>query len=178
MIYEPAEDSFLLASCVSKEVKGKRVLDLCTGSGIQASTALKYGAKNVLAADIQEEAVEYVRKQGITAVRSNLFDNVKGEFDVIICNPPYLPKDNREDKKSARITSGGRKGDELILRVLRSSPKHLTPKGCVLLVVSSITPQNRIRVALRKNYFLKQVLAKQKLFMEQLEVWKLTLAPQ
>ena len=89
MIYAAREDSFLLAKYVNKFSKGK-VLDLGTGSGIQAEAALKH-TKNVLAVDINKEAVNYVKKKGIKAKVGNLFSEIDKKFDLIIFNPPYLP---------------------------------------------------------------------------------------
>ena len=94
MIYEPREDSELLQKWVKKLVTGK-VLDMGTGSGIQAKTALK-NTKDVLAVDINQECVEFVKKQGIEVRQSNLFSNVEESFDRIIFNPPYLPEDMEE----------------------------------------------------------------------------------
>ena len=63
MIYEPREDSYLLAQQVKKFAKGK-VLDIGTGSGIQAETATKNGA-DVLAVDIDKECVNNALKKGL-----------------------------------------------------------------------------------------------------------------
>ena len=52
MIYEPAEDSYLLVEEVRKRARGKKVLDVGTGSGIQARAAYSAGAREVLAVDI------------------------------------------------------------------------------------------------------------------------------
>ena len=52
MIYEPREDSYLLQKYVKKYSKGKYFLDIGSGSGIQAKTAIKAKAKSVLATDI------------------------------------------------------------------------------------------------------------------------------
>ena len=57
MIYEPREDSFLLQKYVKKYSKG-RVLDMGTGSGIQALTALEK-TKCVVAVDINEETLQF-----------------------------------------------------------------------------------------------------------------------
>ncbi|MBR9703265.1 methyltransferase domain-containing protein, partial [Candidatus Woesearchaeota archaeon] len=65
MIYEPEDDSFILESVVKKIVSAenpKFVLDLGTGSGIQALAASESGAKKVLAVDINPEAVACVNK--------------------------------------------------------------------------------------------------------------------
>ena len=70
MIYKPREDSYLLKKYVEKYSKGKKVIDIGAGSGIQAETALKMGAKKVIASDIDKEAVEYCKKNGINAVVS------------------------------------------------------------------------------------------------------------
>ena len=65
-IYEPREDSFLLAKCVKEQVSGK-VLDVGTGSGIQAETAVEQGC-DVDAVDIDDDAVEHVKKKGRNGV--------------------------------------------------------------------------------------------------------------
>src|SRR3989344_2708496 len=147
MIYEPSEDSFLLADAVKKYSKGKSVLDIGTGSGIQAKTAVSVGAKFVLASDINEKALEHVKStsQGIQTTHSNLFGNISGKFDLIIFNPPYLPADKREDMESQEVTTGGKKGDEIILEFLRQAKEHLSSNGIILLVLSSLTPHANIQ---------------------------------
>lgn len=171
MIYEPAEDSELLARHIPTYVKNKSFLDMGAGSGIQSEAALKAGAKKVLAADINLEAISYMRKKNIPALRSNLFSNIKGTFDVIAFNPPYLPEDEREDKESARITSGGKRGDELLIKFLKQAAGYLKKKGVLLVVVSSLTPRERLLKTLNKNNLAHKVLETCKLFMERLEVW-------
>ena len=172
-IYEPAEDSWLLASQVKKYAQGKKVLDMGTGSGIQALTAKEAGASSVLAVDINRKALAEVQKKGISTQYSNLFTKVPQKFDLIMCNPPYLPADAQEDKESARATTGGKKGDEWILTFLTQAPKHLTKGGLMLLLLSSLTPRRKINALLKKQNLTKKVLIQQKLFMEQLEVWEI-----
>ena len=54
MIYEPAEDSYLLQKLVRQYAIG-RVLDMGTGSGIQALTAIESpNSREVIAVDINE----------------------------------------------------------------------------------------------------------------------------
>lgn len=170
MIYEPAEDSFLLEKVVRDRAKGKRVLDIGTGSGILALAALRVEAEEVLAVDINAEAVKSVKQKGVNAVKSDLFSKVSGRFDLIIFNPPYLPFDRREDKESTLITSGGEKGDEIILRFIENAKEHLDARGEILLLVSSLTPMRRINQVLRDGGFRKKVVARQKVFMEELKV--------
>ncbi len=137
MIYEPREDSCLLEKYVKKLAVGD-VLDLGTGSGIQALAAMKR-AKSVIASDINPEAVALARQKGINAVVSDLFGNIKGKFDTIIFNPPYLPEDEREDEEIRLCTTGGKEGSEILERFLKEAKKHLAKDGQILLVVSSLT---------------------------------------
>src|SRR3989344_6760674 len=139
MIYEPKEDSYLLEKEVQKYANGKKVLDMGSGSGIQAMAALEAGALSVLAVDVNWEVVGELKKKWIDAVLSDLFLGIgEKKFDLIVFNPPYLPFDSREDKESALATTGGRRGDEIIIKFLKDAGKHLVDGGVVLLVVSSL----------------------------------------
>ncbi len=173
LIYEPAEDSFLLEKEVKKLSNGKSVLDIGTGNGIQAEAAKNSGAKKVFATDINEKSIALCKSKGISSVVSNLFENINEKFDLIVFNPPYLPKDEREDSESALITEGGKKGDEIIIEFLKNVGDYLNPNGKILLLLSSLTPKKRILKMLREKNFAKRKLSKQKIFMETLEVLKI-----
>jgi len=168
-IYEPAEDSYLLQKYVKKYAEGK-VLDIGTGSGIQAKTALQKGLK-VIAADINPEAVIYARKKGINTVLSDLFSNLHGKFDTIIFNPPYLPEDKYEDEESKIATTGGKKGHEIIERFLRDAKNHLSKNGIILIVSSNLTGD--IERIFKKCGYSYEVLERKKIFFEILSVYKL-----
>ncbi|MCG2718562.1 MAG: methyltransferase [Nanoarchaeota archaeon] len=169
MIYEPAEDSFLLQKYVKKYAKCK-VLDVGTGSGIQAITAAEK-SEDVLAIDINPEAVKAVKQKGINAKVSDLFSNVKGKFDLIIFNPPYLPVDEREDEDSAITTTGGEKGYEIIERFLKDAKKYLKSNGKILIIFSSLTGDVE-RLMKKYDYKFKK-LEEKKMFMEKLYVYLL-----
>ena len=176
MIYEPAEDSYLLESVIEKHAKNKSVIDIGTGSGILAKKARESGAKSVTAVDINPEAIKKLKKEkinGIKLIHSNLFQEINGKFDVIICNPPYLPKDKKEDKQSSLATTGGKKGDEVILKFLKQAKNHLNLKGKILLLLSSLTPINKINDLLKKLKLKKNVIASKKIFFENLYVWEI-----
>ncbi len=173
MIYEPAEDSYLLEKYVALYAPDKRVLDMGSGSGILANAARRMHARSVLAVDIDAAAIKHLKKQRIPAITSDLFTGVKGTFDLIVFNPTYLPEDVREDKESRRITTGGKRGDEIIIRFLEQVEKHLAKEGIILLLVSSLTPQKRIRSCLKGKKLKLKVLESEKLFMENLEVWEI-----
>ena len=75
------------------------ILDIGTGSGAIAITLAKHLNSNVLATDISEKALEIAQKNAkrnnvkISFKQSNLFHHIKGKFDIIISNPPYIAKD-------------------------------------------------------------------------------------
>lgn len=164
MIYEPAEDSYLLQEQVKKYVKkGMKVLDMGTGSGIQALTALEKGAE-VTAADINPECVEHLKKLGIQTIQSDLFQNITGSFDLIIFNPPYLPLDPREPKDSQLSTTGGKKGSETLNKFLKQARSHLKENGKILIVISSLTK------GVKKDYKFTK-LSEQKIPYETITVY-------
>lgn len=169
MIYEPREDSFLLQKYVKKYAKGK-VLDMGTGSGILAITVLEK-TKDVLAVDINSKVIKLLKKKGINAKVSNLFSKVKGKFDLIIFNPPYLPEDKREPKDSASATTGGKKGYEIIERFLKQAKKFLKKDGKILIVFSSLTGD--VEEMIKKYDYKFKKLEEKKLFFEKLYVYLL-----
>src|SRR3989344_962257 len=127
-MYCPSEDSYLLSKTLKKYLKDKnraiRILDMGSGSGIQAETCRELGFKNIIVADIDKEAVRHLRKKGFKAVYSDLFSNInkKSKFNLIIFNPPYLPQDEYDKEKDA---TGGKKGYETILKFLKQAKFHL-----------------------------------------------------
>lgn len=88
-------------------LKNKSFLELGCGSGIISLLASKKEAK-VLASDINEKALEFLKKNSIknelpvTIIQSDLFDNIENiHFDYIIINPPYYPKKPKTVKEQA-----------------------------------------------------------------------------
>ena len=175
LIYNPREDSYLLQKQVKKYAKDESVLDIGSGSGIQAKTAIKAKAKSVLATDINQEAVLHLKSKGINAIKSNLFSNIKKnkKFDLIVFNPPYLPEEKREDKETYLFTTGGKRGDELIIKFLKQAKSHLNKNGIILIVLSSLTPKNKILSLMEKQDMNYKVLSSQSFFFETLEVWEI-----
>jgi release factor glutamine methyltransferase len=168
-IYQPREDSFLLQKQVKLETKpDDKVLDMGTGSGIQALTALEI-SKDVTASDINPKCLKNLK---LKTIQSDLFQNIQEKFDLIIFNPPYLPKDPNEPEESALATTGGQKGHEIIKSFLQQAKSYLTEKGRILLLYSSLSgdiPQ----IVQELNYNLK-LLSKDSFFMEKLFVAKIT----
>ncbi len=168
-IYQPAEDSLFFSVTIKEYLKKHKVvtyLDMGVGSGILAETVEKSGVKkqNILTADINPQAVKQIKKKGFKAIQTNLFNKIPKtkKFDLITFNAPYLPRDPREPKDSQIATTGGKKGDEISLKFLSQAKEYLTPNGKILLLISSLTPQDKI------NEYNPKTLAKKKIFFEEL----------
>ena len=109
----PRQDTEVLVETVLNALKpGMKVLDMCTGSGCILISLMKlYGTSQAettgevtedekmlcgVGVDISEEALKVAKangeKIGVKAefIQSDLFENVRGEYDVIVSNPPYI----------------------------------------------------------------------------------------
>lgn len=77
-----------------------KMLDLCTGSGAIACAVCKKSAVlgdiQIIASDISPKALTVAKRNAknlncdITFVQSDMFDNLQGNFDLIVSNPPYI----------------------------------------------------------------------------------------
>ena len=181
MIYQPAEDSYLLSEAIKKILEDKnkniKILDMGSGTGIQAKICRDLGFENILAVDINPEAVGHIKKQGLNAILSDLFSNInsnKDKFDIILFNPPYLPEDKREPEDSKLNTTAGKKGYEIIIRFLKDAKIFLNENGRVLLLFSSLSqPDVILKKAKELDYKYKQ-LNNLRLDFEELFVYEFT----
>src|SRR3989344_713123 len=172
-IYEPQEDSFLLQKQVRQLAFG-RVLDMGTGSGIQALTAAEIPrVREVVAVDINPAAVEELKQKHIrkiTALQCDLFEPVAGQFTVIIFNPPYLPQDKGIEDCALY---GGKKGWEISELFFREVSGHMFPEGIVLFLFSSLTNKQKIEKILEHNLLQWEELGEEKISFETLYVYKI-----
>ena len=93
----PRQDTELLVEEVLGSVRGKRVLDMCTGSGcIIISLAVLGQPAEAWGVDISAKALDVAAANAaanstdVRLVQSDLFDNIEGRFDIIVSNPPYI----------------------------------------------------------------------------------------
>ncbi len=163
MTYIPDEDSFLIKKHAEILCRNKKCLDMGTGSGIIAKAMKKAGAKSILAADIEPQNIKEV-----PFVQSNLFSSIKEKFDLIVFNPPYLPFDNIEGFEND--TTGGKKGNETILKFLEKAKNHLTKGGFILLLYSSLSKPNIIRKKAGELGYKIKILEKKRIFFEELSI--------
>lgn len=128
----------------------RTVLDLCTGNGsLAVLAAMAYPDIHVDASDLSAEALEVARinverhglTQRIRLLHSDLFDAVRGRYDLILCNPPYvntlsmaaLPAEYQAEPELA--LAGGDDGMDLIRRILRQAPDHMNEQAVLVLEI-------------------------------------------
>jgi release factor glutamine methyltransferase len=172
-VYPPSEDSRLLLAAVRVDA-GERVLELGTGTGYIALHAAKVA--ETVATDIHPDAVRLARRNAVAngrrvaVVRCDLFRGLRGTFDVVVFNPPYLIEGIGGDWE-ARAWQGGPTGEEILLRFLPEVPAHLAPGGRAFVLV----PSNRERaLAAARERFDVRVADKKALFFEELLALELT----
>lgn len=93
----PRPETELLAEMVFRQSEGKRVLDMCTGSGCIAITVAKIGKPALVAASDASEGALLVARQNASENEAeveffcgDLFETVTGCYDIIVSNPPYI----------------------------------------------------------------------------------------
>lgn len=175
-VYRPAKDSFLLNEALEqRELDGKKVLDVGTGSGILAVTAARNGA-DVTAVDINPSAVEEAGRKAaengldIDARASDLFGSVDALYDIIVFNPPYVPVREEDDSMAEKAWVGGENGREVLDRFIVEAGGHLVDDGTVLVVQSSRNDVERTLDAFAAAGMEAAVVSEEKLHFEELVV--------
>ena len=176
-VYEPAEDTFLLADNLLVK-KSDNVLEIGTGTGIIAIIASKK-AKRVVTVDINRYAVECARKNteinlACVDIRwGDLFDPVDDEkFDLILFNTPYLPIEDDElvDDELEAAWNGGKDGRFVINRFIEGLVEHLNPGGRVQLVQSSLSNVEETTGRLMELGFEVSITDSERFFFEEVVV--------
>ena len=140
-VYPVEEDTRLLLEAALAEVHPRDcVLEVGTGSGHIAAAIAARDAR-VVALDLNPHAVRAARRLGLDVLRADLLTGVRGPFDLVLFNPPYLPTapDERLDDWLEYALDGGPDGRRTIARFLYGLPAVLAPGGRALLLVSSLT---------------------------------------
>jgi release factor glutamine methyltransferase len=175
-VYQPAEDSQLLAAAAGNVVDGGTVLEVGTGSGWVASEVEARTGARVVGSDVNPHACRQARERGVEAVRANLLDPfADGAFDAVLFNPPYLPTDpeNEWDDWMETALSGGESGRALIDPFLDSVGRVLAPGGRVLLLVSSLAGYDEVLARAEANGFAVSTVREESYPFESLSILRL-----
>ena len=160
--YPPSEDTFFLVDYI-KDEKGESALDIGTGSGY-LSSILEKSFSLVVGTDL---LFNVLRKQDYHTVNSiccNGADAINQQFDLVICNMPYLNTDDVSDVR----TDGGKDGLEIPIKIIDSAKSRIKPGGKFIYVTSSLSDFKKLISYTELDGFNVNILAKKKLFFEEL----------
>jgi release factor glutamine methyltransferase len=176
-VYPPQHDSLLLVDAMQRTnlVAGRRVLDLCTGSGVVAIAAAALGATSVTAFDICPYAVKCSRGNAADAhvdidIHQGSWTRARGcaPFEVIVSNPPYVPAPPTDDTPKIPSTAGpswtwngGLDGRHVLNPLCESASSLLCAGGCMLLVQSDFADIQRSLDTLRSTGMYAETVASQ-----------------
>ena len=166
--YLPAEDTFFLADQL-KNLSGDSALDIGCGSGY-LTDILESNFQLVVGTDISYNTLidQNFKTQNVICCDSANALNI--EFDLIICNLPYLATDEIIDV----ATDGGKNGLEIPSKIISSALPHLSKKGKFLFVTSSLSDYMGLIDFIKLKNFKSKIIAKKKLFYEELIIIQVT----
>lgn len=145
----PRQDTECLVERVLPYVDGKRVLDVCTGSGCIAIAIAKLGKSFIVhGVDISEEALAVARQNAtelnasVELFAGDLMTRMDGQYDVIVSNPPYIPPSVIEGlmpevrlHEPMLALDGGQDGLEFYRRIAGQAVTRLAPNGRLFLEI-------------------------------------------
>jgi len=170
-VYSPEADTYLLLDAAREETRpGDRVLEIGTGSGYIAGALT--GFAGVVGTDINPHAVYAAKQQGVDVVRTDLARGIRGPFDLVIFNPPYLPtlvEEKVEDWLEYAL-DGGADGRVVIERFANEVGCVLAPGGRILLLISSLTGIDSVIHIFNRAGYQVEIVARRQVFEEELVV--------
>ncbi|MCI9526509.1 MAG: peptide chain release factor N(5)-glutamine methyltransferase [Lachnospiraceae bacterium] len=145
----PRQDTETLVEEALKVLEpGMSVLDLCTGSGCVIISLLRQKRLFGTASDISKQALLIAKENArnnrvdVQLVRSNLFQNIIGRYDMIIANPPYIPTEaiaslmpEVKNFEPVEALDGGEDGLDFYRQIVKESGQFLKSNGYLCLEI-------------------------------------------
>lgn len=168
----PRQDTEISVEILLKIIRNNKIsnmLEIGCGTGIVSISVDLETEINVTAVDISQRAIENTKinkeKLGsrIKILKSNLFSNVKGKFDLIYSNPPYIKSDEIEKlqvevrKHEPRLAlDGGEDGLYFYKKIIDKAAKYLNNKGYLIFEIGH--DETKDICALMENKFDVEVI--------------------
>lgn len=165
----PQPDTEILVEETIKYIKPKdKILDLCTGSGaIGISLAKNTNNTKIYMSDVSKEALDIARENAIRnnviekckLIHSDMFKDIKEEFNIIVSNPPYIKTDiintlDKEVQKEPYIAlNGGKDGLDFYRIIITEAYKYLKKDGVLALEIGYDQRKNVINLLNRTEKY-------------------------
>ncbi len=188
-VYRPSDDSHLLVETLlgSKDLyRSRTILDLGTGSGYIAQHLCleimgRGSATEIIAIDISPCSIRYIKTNMLGECLDKIYliqcDGAsclrKSSVDLIAINPPYLPANERSSWIEISW-SGGERGVEVALEMVRSSFEPLSRGGSIYVLLSSLGDLGFFENSIRAMGFAYEIKARKRLFFEELLIYVLS----
>ena len=165
----PRPETEQLVELIKSTIKNRKskIADVGTGSGVIAlSLAAEFPEAEIVATEISEAALALARENAerlsladrVHFVRTHLLEDVKGVFDLIAANLPYISTEQRQNLSREVLHDpeialfAGVRGDELVRELIAQAPLRLRP-GAILALEIGIGQSEALVAALtEKNY--------------------------
>lgn len=164
--YEPAEDTFLLCDYI-EGLSGRTALDIGTGSGY-VTRLLEQNFDVVACTDIDPHILKNQTYTTQNRVCCNAADALRGLFDLIVSNPPYL------DTNTILFpdTDGGQGGVVVPGEFLRSATPLIAPDGEMVMITSSLSRYRDLIQQAASSGLTADIVLSRRLFYEELYVMR------
>lgn len=171
----PRQDTECLVENVLPYAYGKKILDMCTGSGcIIISLKKLEETAECTGVDISEKALEIALKNArsneadVSFIKSDMFKNIIEKYDIIVSNPPYIrpdviktlePEVREHDPMLA--LDGGEDGLMFYRILAEEGKKHLARPGRIFMEIGY--DQGKAVKEIFENEGFKEVVVKKDL---------------
>jgi len=151
------------------KLKALKFLDIFSGSGCIGIAILKNIRRSrVDFVDIDENAIEQTKinlklnkisPKRYRVIRSDVFERVKGKYNFIFANPPYVAKERLDEvqesvkKLEPKISwYGGRGGLRYIKRFLKGAKNHLKENGIIFMEIDPLQREEVEEILKKEGY--------------------------
>lgn len=169
---ETEELIYKVIEYVKKSEKNNlKILDLCTGSGVIAITLKKeledYPVE-IIASDVSVAALNIAKenantnKAEVSFIQSDIFENIKDKFDIIVSNPPYIDYKDRTTMQDNVLNYdphlalfAEEEGMYFYRRIIEEAKEHLTQDGVIFFEIGYDQREKIIELSRLNNYNTK-----------------------
>lgn len=146
------------------DLQGKTFFELGAGTGLISIFAAQKGA-DVTSSDISLTAIQNIERNAtdnnvkLNMICSDLFDKIQEHtFDLIIINPPYFPKDPRNEKEYAWFCGSD---FQFFSKLFTQIGKFIDENNKTIMILSEDCDIERIKtIAQNSGFKLKEVYRK------------------